>query len=125
MKKDHACASCKIFCFFKPIVLGNENIGQFDITVLHHPQSILILNSVNFEARSAGFNNEGLNVAALFFIPCPDDDYRVVECRITDPAFLTVEKISAGHLLSRSLQACGITTVFGLGQSESKNLFKS
>ena len=125
MQKDHACTSCKIFSFFKSVVLGNENIGQFDISVLHHPQSILILDCVNFEARSASFNNKCLNVASLFFIPCPDDNYRIVECSITYPAFLTVEKISAGHLLSRSLQVCGITTDFRFGQSESKNLFKS
>lgn len=124
MEKDHACTSCKIFCFFKSVFLGNKNIGQLDISVLHHPQSILILDCVNFEARRTSFNNKCLNIAALFFIPCPDDNYRIVECSITDPAFLTVKKISAGHLLRRSLQVCGITTVFRLGQSESKNLFK-
>ena len=54
MRKDYICACGEISRLCEPVIVGDEDISQCDITILHYSQCVLVLyglNRVTWEAR--------------------------------------------------------------------------
>lgn len=120
--KNLVCAGRKVLRMRQLVAVRNKAILKDDVGVLSDSECHLSLHLLRHKARTAFFNDKGLDAATVVLISRPDN--HVAHGRVSDPAFLSVQDPATLDLPCRRLQPRSITAILRLSQSKAEDFLK-